>query len=175
MTMRAATTTIVWLLAVLMGLGCTLLISLIMLLFRFDPAGADRPGGPTILLGLLLGWVLATWLLIRRAEGASDVLQRGFLLGAISWIVIGIMIHRLEQQIPAHPDAALVPDKASWEPTAAMTLRGPGGAVVARSGAFALAGACLVAWGLVFIAARMHARSVARRRPPATVGAPGNP
>ena len=160
-------TTIKWLVAALMGFGCSLLISLIMLLFRFDPAGADRPDGPTILLGLVLGWALATWLLLRRAAGVSNVLQRGFLLGAALWIGIAVMIHQLALQIPPGPLADINESKASWEPDVPLTLRGPAGAPVARTGALAFAGACLLGWAVVFAVARDHERRRARGRRPA--------
>ncbi len=166
MTRSATRTTIAWLVALVMGFACSVLISLIMSATRFDPAGADPPGGGTILLGLLLGWVLATWLLLRRGAAVSTVLQRGFILGAIAWVGVGVAIHRLELQISPDPLADIHDGRASWEPTAPRTLRGPAGARLARSGAIVLAGFCLIGWAAVFAATRLHERRRGRGRRP---------
>jgi hypothetical protein len=152
--------TLMTVVALIMGLMAGLLIALIVELVRANPVWSDPPATSTLVLALLIGWAFATWLLLRRAGGVLRVMQRGFLVGIVEWVMMGLIMTLFGSRIVPPPGTEPI-ERASWEPVARQ-FEGAIADSMVGSVATAFAFVCLVGWGMAFIAERSHERSVAR-------------
>ena len=163
MTINETRRVVMWLVALFMGFIAGTLILVIVSLVRENPVWNDRVPNATLVLALIIGWAFATWLMLRRADGILTVIQRGFLIGVVEWILIGLLMTVLSSGRIPTPGADQGMPHASWEPDNRQVPLGVLAATMRNSVWTALAALCLAGWGTAFVTARIYRRALARR------------
>ena len=163
MTINETRRVVMWLVALFMGFIAGTLILVIVSLVRENPVWNDRVPNATLMLALVIGWAFTTWLMLRRADGILTVIQRGFLIGVVEWILIGLLMTVLSSGLIPTPGADPGMPRASWEPDSRRVPLDVLATTMRYSVWTALAAMCLAGWGTAFVTARVYRRAVTRR------------
>ena len=137
---------VMWIVAVPFAVMTGILAAFTVQLLRVH-ALLERPPKDALLPNTtVLVAVLAMYLLLRGSRGILAVLQRGFMIGTIQWLLMLTIINAYGYEVTAPPDPG--PPRASWEPAPPLT-RLPGTPDTLLTG-FALV--CAAGWGIAWFA-----------------------
>ena len=168
MTTSPLRTFVMWVIAVPMAYIAGMLAAFTVQLLRVNVLYDKPPRDSVLPITTLVVAAVMMYLLLRGARGVLNVVQRGFMIGTIQWLLMVTIVSAYGYEVTAPPDPG--PPQASWEPAPPIT-RLPGTPDTLFTG-FALA--CAAGWGIAWFAERVlmnrEKRFVPARSSPAPDG-----
>ena len=119
MTISPLRRTAMWIIAVPMAWIAGMLAAFTVQLLRVNVLHDKPPRDLVLPITTLLVAALMMYLLLRGARGVMNVLQRGFMIGTVQWLLMVTIVNAYGYEVTAPPDAG--PPRASWEPAPPIT------------------------------------------------------